>query len=125
MRKINPKSNNIDSFKYSLPISLHYYDISYHREKKTKLDAYANNYNFTNINPPDFEINNPNVSLMVYDEDGNTLYISNNNSGAIAKIVKINSCRYAAIKSQKNKYHRLNEILKSFSHKELKEYILK
>ena len=62
---------------------------------------------------------------MVYDEDGNTLYISNNNSGAIAKIVKINSCRYAAIKSQKNKYHRLNEILKSFSHKELKEYILK
>ena len=34
MRKINPKSNNIDSFKYSLPISLHYYDISYHREKQ-------------------------------------------------------------------------------------------
>ena len=105
---------------------MNYYDISYHREKTTKLDAYANNYNFTNINPPGFQINNPNVSLMVSDEDGNTLYTSNNNNSvAIAKIVKINNCRYAAIKSQKNKYDRLNEILKSFSHKELKEYILK
>ena len=27
MRKINPKSSNIDSFKYSILISLHYYDI--------------------------------------------------------------------------------------------------
>ena len=55
MRKINPKSCNIDSFKYSILISLHYYDITYHREKASKLDAYANKYNFTDTNPIEFE----------------------------------------------------------------------
>ena len=33
MRKINPKSSDIDSFKYSILISLHYYDISFHLKK--------------------------------------------------------------------------------------------
>ena len=55
MRKINPKSNNNDSCKYSILTSLHYYNIPYHGEKTTKLDADANNYNFTNTNPTDFE----------------------------------------------------------------------
>ena len=55
MTKVNPKCTNIDSFKYSILISLHYYDISYHSEKTSKLDAYANNYNFSGINPDIFE----------------------------------------------------------------------
>lgn len=55
MRIINPKANNIYSFKYSILISLHYYDISYHREKASKLDAYANKYSFTDTNPIEFE----------------------------------------------------------------------
>ena len=33
MRKINPKFSDIDSFKYSILISLHYYDISFHPKK--------------------------------------------------------------------------------------------
>ena len=61
MRKIDPKSNNNNSFKYSIPISLHYDDIPYHREKTTKLDAFVNNYNFTNTYPSEFEKNNPNI----------------------------------------------------------------
>ena len=65
MRKINPKSNNNNSFKYSILISLHYYNIPDHREKTTKLDAYVNKYNFTNTNPTDFEKNNPNISLNI------------------------------------------------------------
>ena len=69
MRKINPKSNNNDSFKYSILTSLHYYNIPYHGEKTTKLDAYADNYNFTNTNPTDFEKNNPNISLNIPNED--------------------------------------------------------
>ena len=69
MRKINPKSNNKNSFKYSILISLHYYNIPYHGEKTTKLDAYADNYNFTNTNPTDFEKNNPNISLNIPNED--------------------------------------------------------
>ena len=57
MTKVNPKCTNIDSFKYSILISLHYYDISHHREKTSKLDAYANNYNFSGFNPDIFDKN--------------------------------------------------------------------
>ena len=78
MRKINAKSNNNDSFKYSILISLHYYNIHFHREKTTKLDAYANNYNFTNTNPTDFEKSNPNISLNILSEDNKLVYSSNN-----------------------------------------------
>ena len=58
MRTINPKSNNIYSFKYSILISLHYYDIPYHREKISKLDLFANKYNFNDTNPDKFEKKN-------------------------------------------------------------------
>ena len=57
MRIINPKANNIYSFKYSILISLHYYDIPYHREKISKLGLFANKYNFNDTNPDNFEKN--------------------------------------------------------------------
>ena len=47
MKKIIPKSSNIDFFKYSILISLHYYDISYHPERISKLKPFENKYNFT------------------------------------------------------------------------------
>ena len=68
-------------------------------KKATKLDAYANKYNFTNTNPTDFEINNPNVSLNILSEDNKLIYNSNNNSFKKAYIVKINENRYAANKT--------------------------
>ena len=43
MRKINPKCSDIESFKYSILISLQYYDISFHPERITKLKPYENN----------------------------------------------------------------------------------
>ena len=46
MRKINPKSSDIDSFKYSILISLHYYDISFHTERISKLKTLEKYYNF-------------------------------------------------------------------------------
>ena len=54
MRKINPKSSDIDSFKYSILISLHYYDIPYHRERISNLKQYENKYNFIHITPTEF-----------------------------------------------------------------------
>ena len=51
MRKIVPKSSNINSFKYSILISLHYYDISYHPERISKLKLFANKYSFAHITP--------------------------------------------------------------------------
>ena len=36
MRSINPKCTTEDSFKYSILISLHYYELNTHKERKNK-----------------------------------------------------------------------------------------
>ena len=78
MRKINPKSSDIDSFKYSILISLHYYDISFHPERISKLKQYEDQYNFMHITPTKFEMNNPNVSLTIFDKNNKKIYVSIN-----------------------------------------------
>ena len=123
MGKINPKSSDIDSFKYSILISLHYYDIPYHRERISNLKQYENKYNFIHITPTQFEINNPNISLNIFKEDNQKIYASKNDTTNKAYIVKLKNNRYAAIKPLKNKYTQLDEILKCFSQTELKEYV--
>ena len=50
MRTINPKCTNEDSFKYSILISLHYYDLSEHKERINQLNKYIDKYNFTSNN---------------------------------------------------------------------------
>ena len=89
MRKINPKSLNIESFKYSILISLHYYDISFHPERISKLKPFENKYNFIHITPDEFEINNPNTSLTVFDENNKKTYSSKNHSTNKAQIIKL------------------------------------
>ena len=124
MRKINSKSSKIDSFKYSILISLHYQDIYYHPEIISKLKPFENKYKFIHTTPNEFEINNPNISLTAFDENDNIVYMSNNNSSNKAQIVKINNYRYAAMKPFKNKFVKLDELLDSFPHLDLREYIL-
>ena len=121
MRKLNPKSSNIDSFKYSILISLHYYDISYRPARISKLKPFENKYNFTHSTPNEFEISYSNISLTVFDENDNIVYMTKNNSNNKAQIVKIDNNRNAAIKPFKNKFVKLDELLKSFSHLVLKE----
>ena len=123
MRKKNPKSANIDSFKYSILISSHYYDISYHREKTSKLD-YTNNYNFTNTHPTDFERNNPNISLTILDENNKLIYRSNNDGFKKAYIVKINEHRYAAIKPTSDNLIKRKQLIKKMSHTELEQILI-
>ena len=120
MRKTNLKSSNIDSFKYSILISLHYY-ISYHPERISKLKPFENKYNFTHSTPNEFEISYSNISLTEFDENDNIVYMTKNNSNNKAQIVKIDNNRDAAIKPFKNKFVKLDELLKSFSHLVLKE----
>ena len=71
MRKINTRSSNMDSFKYSILTSLHYYFLSSRKNIKTK--TIENKYNFSHITPNEFEINNPNISLTVFDENNNII----------------------------------------------------
>ena len=126
MRKINPKSSDEDSFKYSILISLYYYEINFHPERVSKLKLFEDKFNFNHIKPNEFEINNPNISLTVFDENNNIVYTSSNNnySTSKAQIVKLKDNRYAAVKPLKNKFIKLNKILESFSHLELREHIL-
>ena len=124
MRKINPKSSDIDSFRYSILISLHYYDISFHTESIWKPRPCENKYNFIHITPTEFETNNSNISLTIFDEDNKKTYTTKNDSTNKAHIVQLKSNRYAALKALKNKFMRLEKMLKSFSCKELKKYIL-
>ena len=123
MKTINHKCKNDDSFKYSILFSLHYQDLHYHKERINQLNKYINNYNFKSNNPNDFEINNPFVSLTVYNEHNEILYISKTKSNNRAYIIKINN-RYHALKPDKDKFVQLKQLLKQFTHKELSEYVL-
>ena len=125
MRKINPRSSSEDSFKYSILISLHYYDIYFHPERISKLKPFENKYKFTVISPNEFETNNSNISLTIFGENKNEIYTTKNNSNTKAQIIKLeNNDRYAALNTLKNKFIKLDEILRSFSEKELKEYLM-
>ena len=73
MRKISPKSSNVDSF--TILISLHYYDLSFHPERISKLKPFQKQNNFIHIIPTEFETNNSNISLTIFNED-NKKYIT-------------------------------------------------
>ena len=124
MRKINPKSSDADSYKYSILISLHYYDIPFQPERISKLKPHEIKYNFIHITPTEFETNNSNISLTIYDENNKKIYHTKYDSTNQVHIVQLKNNRYAAIKPLKNKFTQLEKILKYFSHKEIKEYIL-
>ena len=124
MRKVNPRSSDIGSFKYSVLISLHYYDISFYPERISKLKPFEYKYNFIHIIPNEFEINNSNTWLTVFHESDKRLYTPKNNVANKAQIVKLKNDRYAAIKLLKNKFIKLDKLLASFLHIELREHML-
>ena len=124
MRRINSKSNNSDSFKYSILISLHYYDIPYHREKTSKLDAFTNKYNFNDADPDIFEKNNPHISLAILDVNNKLIYNSSSDSINKAYIVKINEDRYTPIKPTTSNLIKIKQLIKKLSQAELKELLI-
>ena len=69
-------------------------------------------------------MNNPNISLTKFDENNNVKYLTKNNSINKAQIVKLQNNKYAAVKPLKNIFIKLNKILESFLHLELREHIL-
>ena len=87
---------------------------------------YENIYNFIHITPTEFETNNSNISLTIFDENKKKkeIYTTKNDSANKGDIVQLKNNIYAALRSLRNKFMRLEKMLKSFSHKELKEYIL-
>ena len=74
MRSINPKCTNEHSSKYSILISLYYYELNTHKERINQLEKYLNNHKFESNNYDTFENINPFISLKVYDENGEILH---------------------------------------------------
>ena len=106
MKTKNPNSNDIHSFKYSILISSYYNDIPNNPQRILNLNPCTHRYNLNHIAPKQFEQNNPNMSLSIFNADEEQICISNNNSSCQANIVKKNN-RYAAIKPFKTSSYNL------------------
>ena len=59
---------------------MHCYDISSHPERISNLKSYENKYNFIHITPAEFEINNSNIPLNIFNEDSEEIYTSQNDT---------------------------------------------
>ena len=110
----------MNSFRYAILYSLHYYNISCNPKRISKLILFENNYNFSHNTPKEFEIDNPNISLTVFNED-KIIYSPNNFTPNKASIVKRHDNRYAPIKLLKDNFIKLKELLQSFSQSELRD----
>ena len=73
---LNPENNDNKSFQYSITLSLYHKEIGDNFNRITNIKPYVNNFNWKNINfPPanqdykNFEINNENISLNIYQFD--------------------------------------------------------
>ena len=63
--------------------------------------------------------------MTIFDGNKNKIYATKNNSNTKVQIIKLeNNDRENALKTLKNKFIKLDEILRSFSEKELKEYLM-
>ena len=123
MHSINPKCTNHESFKYSILISLHCYDLKHHPENINQLKRYENKYIFKINDYIAFENNNPSISLNVYDEYGDLLHKATNSTNS-AYVLKIKNNRCHALKPNKDKYIILKDTLKLFTHNELTAFLL-
>ena len=121
MKIINIDSSDEDSFRYAILYSLHYYDISHNPQRISKLIPFQNKYNFSHNTPKEFETDNPNISVTVFNEDKKIIYSPNNFTPNKASIVRTNDNRYAAIKPLKDNFIKLKELLQSFAHSELRD----
>ena len=121
MKIINIDSSDEDSFRYAILYSLHYYDISHNPQRISKLIPFQNKYNFSHNTPKEFETDNPNISVSVFNEDKKIIYSPNNFTPNKARIVRTNDNRYAAIKPLKDNFIKLKELLQSFAHSELRD----
>ena len=129
MRKINPKCSDHISFMSSIIIiiiiSLHYYELLPHPERYSKFKKHLGKYENADNSYEGFEYCNPTITLTVFNENKEIIYTPKNNTDNKAYIVKINNQRYNAIKPKKPKSLKLKELLSSFTHEELTDYLLR
>ena len=54
--------------------------MSFHPERISKLQPFENKYNFIHTTSTEFEINNPNILLTIFDGNNKKIHTTKNNS---------------------------------------------
>ena len=119
MRTISPNCDDYISFLTSIVIWLHYYELLPHPERLSKIKSYFKNYELAGNIPESFEYYNKDISLTVYDNNGEIIYSSKNNTYKKAYIVKMNNNIYHALKPKMSSEMKLEKALSQFTHKEI------
>ena len=132
MRTINPKCNDSNSFKYSIIISLYYYDMIPHPERHNKVEKFINNYEFDdNMNLDNFKKCNNNIMVIVYELTGKVIDAPSNlthneiEKNIIASTVKVNEYRCNALKPYTPLIVKLLNVIRKYNRNEVLEAINK
>ena len=79
---INPKNTDEECFKWAVLAALHHEEVDVHPERITKLEPYAEQYDWSGLKFPvalnmigKFEKNNPNIAINVLFTNKNSIYI--------------------------------------------------
>ena len=83
-----------------------------------------NDHVFNSDNYQDFERDNPNICLTVFDENENVIYNSNNKSLITANILKTNFNRYKALQPNKYKNTLFRVLIKQVNQKDIYDFIM-
>ena len=102
MRLINIKSDDSDSFKYSILLYLYYYNIKINYNRPTEINKHRDPYMLIHFNDGNdinqFEKDNPLIDLLIIDNNNKPLFLTRNNANIKVTIVKLNDHRYSLCK---------------------------
>ena len=115
MRLINIKYNDSDSFKYSILLYLHHYNIKNNYLRPTQVDKHSNPYIQIYFNRNNdihqFEKDNTFIDLLINDINNKPIFLTRNNAKIEVTIVKLNDHRYFLYKPTLQRFNdNINEI---------------
>ena len=102
MLLINIKCDNSDSFNYSIPLYLYYYNIKVNYNRPTEINKHRDPDILIHFNDYNdiiqFERENTHIDLLIIDINDKPLFITRNNANIKITIVKLNEYRYSLCK---------------------------
>ena len=102
MHLININCADSESFKYSILLYSHYYNIKNNNARVAQLNNNLNPYAHVKFNNNSdilqFEKDNPLIDVFIIDINGDPIFLTRNNTNIKVTIVKLNDYRYSLFK---------------------------
>ena len=125
MRLITINCADSESFKYSILLHLHYYNIKNNHARVTQLnnnlDPYIHIKFNNNSDILQFEKDNPLIDVFIININGDPIFLTRNNTNIKVTIVKLNDHRYFLFKPSiecfRDSINEINRINKNTSNK--------